>query len=180
MERNSKFDWISFLLGIILIVISIFVLKNPTAIILKLTNLLGIIAIVRGVMLIVFYYRVKEQTSFQLKFSLLNGVLFVAIGTIFLAWPAFVVRVFAYLVAIWFIIDAIDNIVNSNLIRPAGKGIYVLYIICSILLLTGGIILLLHPLIVGLPISLFIGLSLMLSGIEYIISAFFNPMFLGY
>ncbi len=42
------------------------------------------------------------------------------------------------------------------------------------------IILLLHPLILGLSISLLIGWSLMISGIEYIIYSFFNPRLFGY
>ena len=180
MERTSKFNWISFFIGIILILISVFVLKNPTTTILTLTIMFGIFAIARGIMLIVAYYKFMEMTSFKLRVSRLIGILLVAIGIIFLAWPDLAGRVFAYLVAIWFIVDAINNLINSSIVKPAGKGIYTLCIIFSILLLAGGIILLLHPLIISLSITLLIGLSLMVSGIEYIIFAFFNPRFLGY
>lgn len=180
MERTGKFNWVALFVGIILIVISIFVLKNPATTILTLTILFSIIAIARGIMLIVAYYRFKELTSFKLVMSLIIGILLVAIGIVFLAWPDLAARVFAYLVAIWFIADGINNLINSNCVKPAGKGIYVLCIIFSILLVAGGIILLLHPLILSLSISLLIGLSLMVSGIEYIIFSFFNPRLLGY
>lgn len=180
MTRTGKFNWVALLVGIILIVISIFVLRNPAATILTLTILFGIIAIIRGIMLIVAYYRFKELTSFKLVIGLIIGILLVAIGIVFLAWPDLAARVFAYLVAIGFIVEAINNLLNSDLVRPAGKGIYALCIISSILLLAGGIILILNPLIIGLSISLLIGLSLMLSGIDHIIFAFSKPRLIGY
>lgn len=180
MTRTGKFNWVALLVGIILIVISIFVLRNPAATILTLTILFGIIAIIRGIMLIVAYYRFKELTSFKLVIGLIIGILLVAIGIVFLAWQDLAARVFAYLVAIGFIVEAINNLLNSDLVRPAGKGIYALCIISSILLLAGGIILILNPLIIGLSISLLIGLSLMLSGIDHIIFAFSKPRLIGY
>lgn len=180
MPRTGKFNWISLLVGIILIAISIFVLRNPDITILTLTILFGIIAIVRGIMLIVAYYRFKELTSFKLVIGLIIGILLVAIGIVFLAWPDLAGRVFAYLVAIWFIFDSINHLINSNLVRPIGKSIYVLCIICSLLLLAGGIILLLNPEILGLSVTCLIGVSLIISGIDYIIFAFSCPRNLYY
>lgn len=180
MNRTGKFNWVALLVGIIFIVTSVFVLKNPDITRLTLTILFGIIAIVRGIMLIAVYYKFKELTQFKLAINLSIGILFVAIGIVFLAWPDLAARVFAYLVAIGFIVEAINNLLNSDLVRPAGKGIYALCIISSILLLAGGIILILNPLIIGLSISLLIGLSLMLSGIDHIIFAFSKPRLIGY
>lgn len=180
MTRTGKLNWVALLVGILFIVTSIFVLKNPAITRLTLTILFGIIAIVRGIMLIIVYFKFKELTSFKLAISLSIGILFVVIGIVFLAWPDFAARVFAYLVAIGFIVEAINNLINSDLVKPAGKGIYALCIICSILLLAGGVILIINPLIIGLSISLLIGLSLMLSGIDHIIFAFSNPRLLGY
>jgi uncharacterized membrane protein HdeD (DUF308 family) len=176
MERKGKFNWLSFLAGIIFIIASIFILKNPKALIIS----FGIIAIVRGIMLIGAYSSVKELTTLRLKISLTVGILFVIIGIVLLAWPDFAARAYAYLVAVWFIADAINNLINSSFVRPAGKSLLVAWIICSILLLAGGIVLLLHPLIVGRSITWLVALSLMFSGIDYIIFAFSYPRYSYY
>lgn len=175
MERNGKFNWLSFLVGIIFIIASIFILKNPETAILTLTISFGIIAIARGIMLIVAYSSVKELTTLKLKISLTIGILFVIIGIVLLAWPEFAARAFAYLVAVGFIADAFNNLINSSFVRPAGRGMFSLWIICSILLLVSGILLLLNPKVFGLTVTWFVGLSLIISGIDYIIFAFSYP-----
>ncbi len=175
MERTRKFNWLSLLVGILLIISSVFALKDPAATFLTLTMLLGIAAIIRGLMLVITYYRTKDLNSFKLKINLVIGILLIIVGIIFLFKPVFAANIFAYMVAIWFIADAINNLMSVSLLKPFGTALFIFNIILNILLLISGIILLFNPLIVGLSIPLIIGVSLLVSGIEYIILAFFNP-----
>lgn len=175
MEKAGKCNWISLLVGIILIIGSVFALKDPAATFLTLAIMLGITAIVRGLMLVITYYQIRNLTSFKLKFGLVIGILLIIVGIIFLFKPVFAANIFAYMVAIWFIADAINNLMSVSLLKPFGTALFIFNIILNILLLISGIILLFNPLIVGLSIPLIIGVSLLVSGIEYIILAFFNP-----
>ncbi|MHC1772541.1 MAG: HdeD family acid-resistance protein [Flexilinea sp.] len=175
MERTRKFNWLSLLVGIILIIGSVFALKDPTATFLTLAIMLGIAVIVRGLMLVITYYRIKDLNSFKLKVNLVIGILLIIVGIIFLFRPIFATNLFTYIVAVWFIVDAINNLIGVRLLKPFGSIPYFCSLILNILLLIGGIILLFNPLIVGLSIPLIIGVSLLVSGIEYVILAFFNP-----
>ncbi len=174
MEKAGKCNWISLLVGIILIIGSVFALKDPAATFLTLAIMLGITAIVRGLMLVITYYQIRNLTSFKLKFGLVIGILLIIVGIIFLFKPVFAANIFAYMVAIWFIADAINNLMSVSLLKPFGTALFFFKSFLYLLLISG-IILLFNPLIVGLSIPLIIGVSLLVSGIEYIILAFFNP-----
>lgn len=174
MENIYKFNRSSLLCGIILVIGSMFALSNPAATFLTLAVMLGVAAVARGIMLIAAYFRIKNLTSFRMKISLVWGILLAVIGVILLFKPASAVGLFAYVVAFWFIVDALSNLLNAGILRPFGTGLFIFNIVLNILLLISGIILLFNPLIVGLSISLIIGVSLMISGIEHILLAFFN------
>lgn len=174
MAVNNRFNLVLLIIGIMLIITSIITLKNPVAIFMTLAIMLGIVAIVSGTMLVVIYYRVKGQTSFKLKMFLVFGILLVIIGLVFLFSPSFLAYIIAYIIAILFIVHASNNLINAGLLKTAGKGLYGLSIILSILLLISGIILLFNPMIAGVSISLIIGLSLLFAGIECIIFACFK------
>ncbi len=63
--RKEGFHWISLLVGIVLIVGSVFAFMNPVATFLTLAIMLGIVAVVRGLMLIVAFFRISERTTFK-------------------------------------------------------------------------------------------------------------------
>ncbi len=79
------------------------------------------------------------------------------------------------MIAAWFIFDAINNLINIDRMKPSGNGIYFLSIALNLLFLVGGIITALHPWIVGISIPIIIGISLMSSGIQNLVMAFFGP-----
>lgn len=171
MVRTGKFSWISLLMGIILIAGSISVFRKPTATFLILSTMLGIVAIIRGVILIIKYYRDATSTG---KSYLSLGILLTAVGIVLSFRPAFVANVFAFIIAIWLIADSIRNLVRVNLLKPINTGFYMFNIVLNILLLVAGVVLMFNPLIVGVSVSLIIGLSLLVLGIEYLTFAFFN------
>lgn len=174
MENTYQFNWRALLCGVILIIGSVIAMSNPAATFLTLAIMLGVMAIIRGALLIYAYFRLKSLTTLKLKISLVWGILLAVIGIIFLLKPVFAMDIFAYVAAFWFILDALNNLMYAGLFRPFGTGLFVFNIILNILLLISGVILLFNPVIFGLSISLMVGISLMISGIEHILLAFFN------
>ena len=172
MAEARKFDWISLLVGFVLIIGGIFSLSNPLATFLTLAIMLGIVVLVRGIMLIVAYFKLENRTGAKVFFALILGILLAITGVIFLFRPLFATNVFAFIIAIWFIVDAINNLINADRLKPAGKGIYFLSIVFNVLVLFGGIILVLHPLIAGLSVAVIIGITLLVFGVNHIVLAF--------
>lgn len=174
MGRMENLNWISLLVGIALIIGSIFALANPNGTFMVLTIMLGIVAIVRGLMLIFNYYRIKDLTSFKAKYNLVIGILLVIVGIVFLFKPNLASDVFGYILAVWFIVDGINNLIRSSLLKYMGNGLFAFSVIMNILLLIGGIILIFRPMLAGISVSIIIGISMMISGIEYVTFAFFD------
>jgi len=172
MAEAKKFDWISLLVGFVLIIGGIFSLSNPLATFLTLAIMLGIVVLVRGIMLIVVFFKLENRTGAKVFFALILGILLAITGVIFLFRPLFAANVFAFIIAIWFIVDAINNLINADRLKPAGKGIYFLSIVFNVLVLFGGIILVLHPLIAGLSVAVMIGITLLVFGVNHIVLAF--------
>ena len=172
VARTGKFNWISLLVGITLITGGFFALSEPAATFLTLAVMLGIAAIVRGLMLVATYYRIRDLTSFKAKVNLVIGLPLIVAGVVFLSKPSFAANVFAYIVAVWFIVDAFTNLFSTGILKSVSTSLYYLSIALNILLLIGGAVLLYNPVIAGLSVSLIIGISLLASGTEYVIFAF--------
>jgi len=174
MPTGIKSNWVMLLAGALMVIFGIFALANPTATFLTLAVLLGIVSIIGGLMLIYTYYKNREVMTFSLRANLVLGVILLIVGIVFLARPDFAAKVFAFVIAVWFIFAAVLNLKRVKLLREFGQGLYGFNIVLNILLLLGGILLLINPLIVGVSIALLLGLSLLLCGVAYLIAAFFS------
>jgi Uncharacterized conserved protein len=164
-------NWISLLVGIILISSGTSALCNPSATFLTLAIMLGVVSIVHGIMLVIAYF----WSSFKPKMNLVLGILLIIGGLVFLFRPYSSTNIFAYIVAIWFIVDAINNLILSDLLKLVNTSLYRFSIIINILILISGIVLLFNPLIPIMSVSLIIGLSLLAFGIDFIIFVIFDP-----
>jgi len=172
MAEANKFDWISLLVGFVLIIGGIFTLIDPRATFLTLAIMLGIVVLVRGIMLIVAFFKLENRTGAKVFFGLILGIFLAITGIILLFSPLFATSVFTFIIAIWFIVGAINNLINAYRLKPAGKGIYFLSIVFNLVVLFGGIMLVLHPLIVGLSVAVMIGIILLVFGVNHIVLAF--------
>lgn len=172
MGEARNYNWISFLVGVILVVGGIFALSNPDATYMTLAAILGIVIILCGIMLIASYYRLKEAFFVNDKVSLTLGIVLVIIGVFFLSRPVIAVSIFAYILAIWLILNGINHLTRSGSLKNFGRGIYTFITILNILLIIGAIILIFHPIILGLTIALIIGLLLLIYGTLFIFFTF--------
>lgn len=172
MAEAKKFDWISLLVGFVLVIGGVFSLIDPLTAFLTLAIMLGIVVLVRGILLIVSFFKAENRTGAKVFFALVLGILLVITGIIFLFRTVFATNVFAFIIAIWFIVDAINNLINADRLKPAGKGIYFLSIVFNVFVFIGGVILVLHPLIAGLSVEVMIGITLLVFGVNHIVLAF--------
>lgn len=168
----GKIDWISAIGGIILIIGGIFAFANPLATFTTIAAMLGIIAIIRGIMFILDYLKTKESNRFKANYMLIIAIFLIILGIIFLLRPSFFMSIFAYAVAIWFILDAVQGLVNSGIYRLLSSRIYAFNIVLNLLLLIAGIILLFNPMITWISVPFLIGFSLLVVGLIYVVYGF--------
>lgn len=147
MEYSKhKFDWFGFIVGLFSVYVGYLVVKNPLTSLSTITVFLGIFAILRGI--------------YQLWFgSQLNKYMGTGSG----------VAIFS---AIWFLIDAIFQILTARLYSFFGRGYYWLIIILACLSLLFAIILLFNPVLAGGFIIFMLAFFFIATGIAEIIEAF--------
>ena len=104
----KKIDWTAVLGGIVMILLSILVLTHPGSTISTLAAIVGIVAIVRGIMFFVDYNDTKDTSHGQATWYLFLGILLTVLGVLFLIGPEFVLNIFVYIAAIWFIAEAVS------------------------------------------------------------------------
>lgn len=167
----NKRNAIELILGVLLIVCSVFVFNRPVVAFIALGYLIGIAAIVKGVHFIYLYFKVKNIVLFKANTFLVFGILLSLIGIVFIIKPMFANSVFAYILAIWFIFDAVNNFLSLGILRDLNIGLYIIGILANVILLIGGICIIINPWVAAISLSFVIGVTFLVSGIEYIIFA---------
>jgi uncharacterized membrane protein HdeD (DUF308 family) len=168
-----KTNWIDILTGFIMIIASIFAFTNPNATITTLAMIAGIIIMLRGIVLIFDYIRLRKilsvMTAMNTSFTLVFGIILILFGSILLITPSFFITLFAVVIAIWCITDAIQGLALVHIYKEIHPGLFIFGIIFNLLLLTCGLMLVLKPIIAIFSLSFLLGCSLMLAGIRHMV-----------
>ena len=104
--------------------------------------------------------------------TILGAVVNIIIGIIFISHLNVGVAVIVYMFAIWFLIDAIFQILTSRFYHFFGKKYYILIVILACLNLLFAIILLFNPVLAGSFIVFMLAFFFFATGISEIIEAF--------
>lgn len=88
MRRQSDIGWTELILGIVLIILGIFIIKQPVGIITWIVVLCGLIAVFSGIADIVLYVKMERFTGFGPIISLVTGILGVMAGFMLMVHPS--------------------------------------------------------------------------------------------
>lgn len=170
MKNRTALGWGELILGILLIVLGIYTFVNPSSAMTGVTVLYGILAIVTGVIDIVFYAKLEQRTGFGPALSLVSGILSVIAGILIMCDLAIGEWVLIVLFPIWFIAHCISELTHLPFIRmTAGNGYYYFTLIANILGLILGFMMIFNPLISFLSASYMIGIYLLILGIDSLV-----------
>ena len=170
----KKIDWMAVLGGIVMIILSILILTNPDSTIAALAAIVGVVAVVRGIMFLVDYNKSKDLSHGRATLSLFLGILLIVLGVLFLIGPEFILSIFVYIAAIWFIAEGIQNLVAIRSHENTNNSFYLVRVILNILLLIGAVILLFRPDIAWLSVTVITGILLMIAGLGYLVNGFIS------
>lgn len=172
MEKEQKFNWGYFILGILFILVSLISFQNPASNLIAIVIIFGISAILKGIFEIAIRRRLHEYTGTKATSLIVIGVLDIIIGVFLLLNMTASLIALPYVFAFWFIFDSIGELIMSGAIKPLHSGLYWFTIIINILGISVGFMLLFNPISSALTLAFLVGFYFMVSGILYIVAAF--------
>lgn len=162
--NNNKYWWVPIIFGVIFIVTGIWILKAPEESFSKITMFIGIIILVSGtsgLFLTIMNRRGIPGWGFQLAGALVD----MGIGLILLLNPAILLKIITVFAAIWLTIIGVVVLRRAMEFREGERDIWRWEMILGIVLLLLAILLLIHPMILGLTIAIWTAVAFIALGI---------------
>ena len=167
MKRTKSVGWGELIFGIIFIFLGLYTFKNPSAAIVGVAAVYGVVALITGIVDIAFYISLEKRTGFAPGISLVTGVLSVITGLLFLFNLSVGSWVVAILFPIWFISHCISGLSRLPFVRmAAGNSYYYLTLIVNIIGLVLGFSMLFDPAVSYFSVSLLVGFYLVMMGVD--------------
>lgn len=152
----------SIIFSVILFLIGLFLLINPTTTLHAISYLIGIILIVWGIIPVITFFSNKETQNY-LEFSFIIGVFSLIFGIIVMINPDIIGSIIPFLIGIWMIINGLTKLyyaINLNKENNATMSIVI-----SSLILVFGIILIFNPFKGAVVLTQVIGISVIIYSI---------------
>ena len=170
MRRQSDIGWTELILGIVLIILGIFIIKQPVGIITWIVVLCGLIAVFSGIADIVLYVKMERFTGFGPIISLVTGILGVMAGFMLMVHPSAGTWAIAMILPIWIIAHCISRLSHLQYMKMHyGMTYYTISLILNILGLLVGILLIFRPMITILSMGVLVGGFMIIEGVELIL-----------
>ncbi len=170
--EKRKFDWLSFLVGLLFVVAALTAFRNPGTSLVAIVIYFAVTAIVNGVYGLIIRKGIKELTGYKSTSFLVLALLELVIGIVLLFRLDTGIIALAYIFALWFIVDSIRNLFLLEPARLISRPFYWFSMIINIFGIFVGVSLFFDPIVSMLTISFLVGLYLLTNGIFYIVGAF--------
>lgn len=168
----KKFNGWYFVIGLFFIFVATLSFKDPASDLLAIVLFFAISAILKGIFELSFRKKLQSISNKTANTFTFLGILDLLIG-IFLMFNLNASLVaLPYVFASWFIIDSIGEIFAASIFSTTNKGFYWFTVIINILGIIVGVMLLFNPLSSALTLAFLVGMYFMMTGINFIISAF--------
>ncbi|MGY3778177.1 HdeD family acid-resistance protein [Isobaculum melis] len=171
-EKQTKFGWSEFLIGLIFILFGSMAINRPIANLLAITLLFGLGGIVKGIFLISGYVGIKKGTAYHATYMLIMGIIDIIFGLILVFNLGIGAQVLPFIFATWFIINSIFRLFHAYQTKKIGTGYYWLTIIVNLIGVVLGVLLLMNPFSSALAISFLMSFYFYLFGFIYLMDAF--------
>ena len=137
-----------------------------------LTLVFGIVIIISGIVQLTVGID-NPRYYYSRGWAIASGIIDIIIGIIFCAWPSMTAMMIPILLAIWFLYSGIMAISFSGQMGRSGAGGGGWGIFLGIIMIILSLCLFFQPLLAGIAtVVIFMGLSFLFGGINYIFQAF--------
>lgn len=171
INRKPRYWWVPLLIGIAFILIGYWILRSPEESFEKITKFIGVIILVSG--LIQLYFTIKDRRGIPGWGFLLAGDLFnIAVGVALLVNPSLLLKLITLFVGIWLIANSISVFIKADEARKAQSRLYSWEFAMGVFLMILAVIILWHPMLLGISIAVWTGLAFIIMGIFRIMLTF--------
>jgi uncharacterized membrane protein HdeD (DUF308 family) len=161
MEKQNSKNWYMFLLkGIILVILSLFVLINPEGTLKAIAFYLGIGFFISGIILVIRGIPALRSQN-KLNWNVLEGAVDLILAFLLIVFPLSMASLIPFLTGLWaalysifILIDAFNTAVNRGW-----------KLVTGIIILLLALVLIFKPLLLGLTIVIWLGILLLVSGV---------------
>lgn len=171
-EPKRRFDWFGFIIGLISLYAGYLVLWYPLRSLSTVAMIFGIFVILRGVYQLWFGSQMTKFLGVRSGWTIFSAIVNIIIGIIFVSHIHVTIVVIVYMFAIWFLLDAVFQIVTSRFYHFFGRKYYIFIVILACLNLLFAFILLFNPVLAGVFIVFLLAFFFFATGIAEIIEAF--------
>lgn len=163
--------WIVTLKGLLLAGLGVWIMMTPIESLLGIVLFLGIAIFISGIFYLVGAIA-SRKTNNQWGWYLVEGIVDIVFGLILMTNPAVTMVVLPFLVGFWAIFGGILQIGGSFSLKSLGMKTWWLVLLGGVVTAVLGWIIVMHPVISSLVITVWIGVMLLLFGLLYIIVSF--------
>ena len=170
MSNRSGFGWMELVTGILMIILGLLSFTEPSEFIAGLIYLYGIIAVITGIVDIVFFIQVSRRVGIGPIVSLVTGSASLMAGVMLMIAPGFGQWIIAFLFPLWFITHCVSGLSHAGLIRDvAGNAAYITTMVLNILGLILSVLMIISPRYALISASWMIGMFLVCLGIQSVV-----------
>ncbi len=167
----KKYTIRSIIISILLILLAIVLICNPSQLLNTIMIILGIMVVVDGIWHIISYF--NEPVEFKaFSFELLEGIAEIVLGFIFISNPAKVFELIYLLIGIWIIFESIVKLQMSFNLKDFVEN-WKIMVIVSILSILLGIFIIAHPFVAANVLYTICGIVLLVTEILNLIEAIY-------
>lgn len=167
----TKDWWIHTLKGVLFIIIGGLALYHPEEALLTLGTYIGYFMLISGVFYLFALFS-KQNHEHTRAWYLTEGLLDVVLGIIILSSPTLTVEVLPYFIGFWIIFLGISQLAIPFSLANGVSGIKIWFIILGILSLIFGFIIINHPIITGIQLTVILGIFFIAYGLVQTFKSF--------
>ena len=164
LKRKLNYWWVPILFGIIFIAIGVWILSAPAESFEQIIKFIGVIILVAGTAEI-FLSIYKRLAIPGWGYQLTGGLIDAGIGLILILNPSILLKITSIFVAIWLIISSVMVLRRAFEFRGDNRDIWRWELILGIVLLLLAILLLWHPMILGMTIAIWTAAAFIAMGV---------------
>lgn len=164
LEYIKKYEKNSILISIIMILISILLIINPTGVLNVVMIIFGLAILIDGILRFISYFK-SEKESRVFSVELFMGIVEIMAGILVLIGKGIFISILPILIGIWIIVRSIMKLQISFNLKSADSERWILILISSIVSLLLGVLIILNPFGTVVTITVIAGIILLISSI---------------
>ena len=144
IEYVRKYEKISLLTSILMLILSIFFIMKPLESVILVINLFGGIIFIDGVIHLISYIKTDKQYR-AMSFEFMEGIIEILVGILVIKSSAYLSTIFPIMLGIWIVVKSILKIQIALNLQTIPESRWVQMLIMSVITAIFGLIVILNP-----------------------------------